>query len=180
MNLKMPTTQELQDSGLPNVRFRKVGEKKISFIRNILLDPPKKDRYFSHYIPFVKDFYEEVDKQPNSRVCSELYNQHLTRKLAHFIKYPQQYGNSFDHFGISWLFDLMMAMRSYVMRQRIARGEMPPVWNKCKPSSAGYYKLPKPMGNEAMREIAYLIYDITYPDAKSYLHKLSNGSFPRS
>lgn len=175
MNLRTPTKEELNDSGLRNVRFKSVSHSTLSKIRHILTHP-KKDKYFSHYIPLINDFYAEVDKTRASgkqpRVESELYNQQLVRKLAYYITYPQYYGHSFTHYSITWMFNLLMSMRSYIMRQRIARGEMKPCWNKCLPTSHGYYPLPKPMGNPAMAAIASNIYDIVYDDVIGYLKRV--------
>ena len=176
MNLRTPTKEELKDGGLINIRFRSVSPINLSKIRAILLTPNKKDCYYETYIPLINDFYAEVEKVKTSgrqpRVESELYNQQLVRKLAYFIKNPQYYGHSFQHYSITWMFNLLMSMRSYIMRQRIARGELPPIWNKSLPETNGYYKLPKPMGNNAMYSLAANIYDIVYDDAMRYLRKV--------
>ena len=176
MNLRTPTTEELEDSGLHNIRFPIVSKAKLKELSYLLKNPPKKDRYYSGYATLITDFFDEVDKsvasRGSSRVLSQLYNQQLTRKLAHFVNQPTLYGNSFPHYGITWMFNLLMSMRSFVMRQRIERGEMSPVWNKCRPESNGYYKLPKPMGNKAMSELAANIYDLVYSDCMRYLNKI--------
>ena len=176
MNLRTPTKPDLVAAGLRNIQFKTVPAAKLECIKDILLYPPKRDRYFKAYISLIRDFYDEVEltrlsgKQP--RVESELYNQQLIRKLAYYIKEPQYYGNSFSHYSITWLFNLQMSMRSYVMRQRIARGEIPPVWNKCNFAlSKGYYKPPMPMDNIAMGLIGSLLWDICVDDAYKYLDK---------
>ena len=176
MNLRTPTKEELNECGLTNVRFRSVSPISLSKIRAILLTPNNKDRYYETYIPLIKDFYAEVDKVKTSgrrpRVESELYNQQLVRKLAYYIRYPQYFAHSFEHYAITWMFNLQMSMRSYIMRQRIARGELPPIWNKSIPATNGYYKLPKPMGNQAMYSMAADIYDVVYGDVIRYLSKV--------
>ena len=176
MNLRTPTKEELNESGLVNIRFKKVIPTDLRKIKQILLYPPKRDKYFQGYITLIEDFFAEVSKTSSQgkipRVMSELYNQQLLRKLSYFIQFPQQFGNSFDHYCITWMFNLMMSMRSYIMRQRIERGELPPIWNKCLPSTHGYYKLPKPMDNQAMMALAYQIYDVVYEDSVRYLSKV--------
>jgi hypothetical protein len=176
MNLRTPTKEELNECGLTNVRFRSVSPISLSKIRAILLTPNKKDSHYETYLPLIKDFYAEVDKVKTSgrrpRVESEIYNQQLVRKLAYYIRYPQYFAHSFEHYAITWMFNLQMSMRSYIMRQRIARGELPPIWNKSIPATNGYYKLPKPMGNPSMYSIAGDIYDIVYSDVIRYLSKV--------
>ena len=119
----------------------------------------------------VADYFKELDRSGNTRSLAHIYNQRLIRKTAYFIQNPQYFAHSWDNYGIALMFDIMMSMRSYVMRQRISRGEMPPVWNKCQPSSAGYYKLPKPMKNPAMILLAAEIYELVYDDTMLYISR---------
>ena len=177
MNLRTPTKTDLIDNGLPSIRFKSTTAAKLSSIKDILLFPPSRDKYFSSYITLVRDFYAEVEitraegKQP--RVESELYNQQLVRKLAYYIKNPQYFGSSFEHYAITWMFNLQMSMRSYIMRQRIARGELPPIWNKCNfAQTKGHYKPPMPMNNPAMLLIGNLFWDLCVDDAYIYLSKV--------
>jgi len=169
MNLKMPTNEELIDGNMHRVVMRKPKELSIQKFKTSICDPTKKDKYYNWYSPLIKDFLDEVSRQPRSRVFVNIYNQQIVRKLAYYIRHPNYYGNSYTNFSISMMFGVLMSMRSYVMRQRIHRGEMKPVWNKCNPSSAGYYPLPKPMTNPSMTAMGSEIYDIVYTDVLHYL-----------
>lgn len=131
--------------------------------------PPKKDQYYQYLKPLIDDFYTEVDlaakNTGQTRTESHLIYHIIVRKIAYYIYRPNYYGNSWRNFGISMMFGILMHMRQYVMRQKIMRGEMKPVYDKYRAASHGYYPLPKPMGNDAMAEMADQIYDIFYSDA---------------
>ena len=175
MNFRTPTKEELAENGFINIRFV-TNVHNLSKISYILKSPPIKDRYYEGYAQLIKDFYHEcsLSAAKSSRrigVLSQLYNQQLVKKLAYFLHNPQYYAHSFPNYSISWMFNLLMSMRSYIMRQRIERGEMKPCWNKCNPASNGYYKLPKPMGNKAMIAMGEAIFDIIYDDVLLYLKK---------
>ena len=177
LNLRTPTNQELLDGGLPQVRFKTLSQDKVSKFTNILKYPKYRDKYYSGYSSLINDYFMEVSmtaaKRGSSKAIPFLYNQHLVRKLAYFIKYKSYYSNSFDHYGITWTFNLLMAMRSFIMRQRIERKELPPIWNKHNfAATKGYYDTVKPMGNRAMRDIAYQLYDLCYDDTLLYMSKV--------
>ena len=176
MNLRTPTPEELDEEGLHIYRSRPLSKKRQSEFRHIMEFPAKRDKYYSGYSTLIRDFFDEVDKtvakRGSTRAVIHLYKNHLVRKLAYYIKNPQYYGNSFDHYGITWVFNLMMAMRSFIMRQRIERGELPPIWNKHNfAQTKGHYESVKPMNNPAMRAVAYELYEFVIDDTMKYLKR---------
>ena len=177
LNLRTPNNQELIDGGCHQIKFRTLSPDKAAKFTLILKNPKYRDKYYKGYATLVSDYFKEVEltaaKRGSSRAIPFLYNQHLVRKLAYFMKYKSYYNDSFDHYGITWMFNLLMAMRSFVMRQMIERGELPPIWNKHNfAQTKGYYESVKPMGNRAMRDIAYNLYDLCYDDVLIYISKL--------
>ena len=159
----------MRDVGLGrNRKYRNTGKNR-NKLRMIMEHPPKTDQYYPYLKPLIDDYYMEIDLVTASgktpRAEGHLMYHIIVRKLAYFLLLPQQYGHSYRHFGVSMMFGILMAMRSFVMRQRIMRGEMRVVWNKCDPTSNGDYRFPKPMGNPSMEAMANEVYDLFYEDA---------------
>ena len=172
LNIKCPTKDDLLDYGLKVTRLRKPVPELFDSVIFHMRFPPKRDKYYKHYIYTVEkfmEFYNQATKQSQWQIASQIVDIHLVGKLIYMNMHPNRF-HGFNHFKYTWIYNILCAMRKYIIKQRYLSGEIRTNQSIAQ-WSAGFEKWPKPMANNAMGLLADLLYDLVQPRYKYILHR---------
>lgn len=173
LNLKAPTKDDLLDDNIRFSRLRKPVPHIFDDVIYHLRFPPIRDRYYDTYIPLVEDYmkwFNHATKQSQWQSRSQIVDLHLAGKLLYMNLHPERF-HGFHEFKYTWFFNLLCAMRTYIITQMYLAGEIH-TNNTTSSWSAGFYPFPKPMGMNATSALADTLYDIIY-ERSEYIHKRS-------
>ena len=164
MNIKSPTKDDLDEAGIKTTRLRKPDPDLFDSIIYMLRFPPSRDRYYPYYIYTIEKYmhyYDLATKQSQWQSRAQLMDIHLAGKLLFMQSQPSRF-HGYHNFKWSWLYNLLCAMRTYVITQRYLRGEIQ-TNNTTASWSAGFEPWPKPMGITAGELLADKLYDVITP-----------------
>lgn len=125
-------------------------------VHNIYYLPPK-GRWRSTYSSVIDDYAKIHGHESRSWffIVKMLYMRYL-----YFLKFPEKYGYSFEHYGIIWYNASLFQMRKAILKQMWLRGEIPILRDMNSPSSHQYYDLVKPMRFDYTKPRAELLFEI--------------------
>ena len=171
-NIIVPDREETRLYMQPRDRARKVVGNLSSKVMYHFFHPPKRGKFYLHYIYIPNLFHEYTHKMTTkgrTLVMANLINHHLCGKLIYMLDHPSRYGE-FKDFKHAWITNALWAMRATCIKQAYLAGKL---------NTSHAYTLdakmhipyPKPLDHHAMGLLADTIYDLVY-DRAIYLSSI--------
>ena len=171
-NIIVPDRLTTREYMQPRDRIRRPIKNLDDLVMSAFLHPPKRDRYYKHYI-YIPNLYHETISSMTAKArtlaIGDLINHHLAAKLAYMLEHPSQYGE-FIHFRYAWLSNALFAMRNTIIKQKyLDPNDDLTTTRSSAINSIIAVPYPKPMSLVAMGMLADKLFDIIHPRSEYLL-----------